>query len=134
MKREAARPPVLFYVFSHGSEPIEENRGFEVEEVSGEYFCPMVQSREQKYPLSSFWQTVRALKGNRPAPLGQRPVRLHSIPDLGTKRSSLIRATALNFVMASVHVGNFGKHDAEVEAGRVNRRIGDETFPPLPAA
>ena len=51
-KWEAARPPVLFSGFSQPGEPIEEkSNSLEVEEVkAGEYFCPMVQSREQKVP------------------------------------------------------------------------------------
>ena len=122
-KREAARPPVLFYVFSHGSEPIEEkSSGFEVEEVkAGEYFCPMVQSREQKVPAVLILADGTRFEGKSAGAIGTTTgeiafnTGIYGYQEIFTDPSYLRQI----LVMATAHVGNYGVHDAEVESDRV---------------
>ena len=99
-KREAARPPVLFYVFSHGSEPIEEkSSGFEVEEVkAGEYFCPMVQSREQKSTAVLILADGTRFEGKSAGAIGTTTGEIAFNTGIyGYQRSSRIRATCVKF-------------------------------------
>ena len=113
----------MFSGFSQPGELIEEkSNSLEVEEVkAGEYFCPMVQSREQKVPAVLILADGTRFEGKSAGAIGTTTgeiafnTGIYGYQEIFTDPSYLRQI----LVMATAHVGNYGVHDAEVESDRV---------------